>query len=197
MSRREVSLPNPAPRRRLQRRTIEFEGFLRHDGYWDIEGRLLDTKGFDFFSSRIELVPAGAPIHEMLVRLTIDDERVVRKAHAVIATGPYERCDEVVSSMAALVGERIGPGWRDTVRTRLPARSFCTHLSELLVAMATAAYQTQSMGKSPDGTNPLRAMASTTERPYFIDKCHSWKADGPLVRELFPQFSGTPSRREE
>lgn len=189
MNRPEKALPSPAPRRAFQRRRIELEGYLRQDGYWDIEGRLLDTRQYDYLDYRDAPIRAGTPIHEMLVRLTIDDEKLVREAHAVTASGPYERCREVEPQVAALVGKKIGPGWRDTVRRTLPARGFCTHLSELLVAMATAAYQTQSMGKRPDGVNPLKAMAAAAEKPFFIDKCHGWSADGPVVREVFPKLA--------
>ena len=197
MNQPERALPGPAPRRAFQRRKIEFEGFLRQDGNWDIEGRLLDTRQYDYLDYRDAPIRAGTPIHEMLVRLTIDDEKVVREAHAVIVSGPYERCSDVEPQVRALVGKRIGPGWREAVRKTLPARGFCTHLSELLVAMATAAYQTQSMGKAPDGVNPLTAMALAGEKPYFIDKCHGWSTDGPIVREIFPRFSATRSTAKE
>lgn len=30
---------------------------------------------------------------------------------------------------------------------------------------------------------------STTEPPFFIGGCHSWRTDGPIVAEMFPQFA--------
>jgi hypothetical protein len=29
----------------------------------------------------------------------------------------------------------------------------------------------------------------TTERPFFINGCYSWRTDGPIVAKLFPQFA--------
>ena len=27
------------------------------------------------------------------------------------------------------------------------------------------------------------------EPPFFINGCHSWRTDGPIVAKIFPQFS--------
>jgi hypothetical protein len=62
----------------------------------------------------------------------------------------------------------------------------CTHLRELLLPAATVAFQT--MGSWPKGGKVATADAPSREarKPYFIDGCKAWAADGPVVKELFP-----------
>ena len=46
--------------------------------------------------------------------------------------------------MRVIVGERIRGGWSMMVKAKLGGAAGCTHLMELLIPMATAAYQTLS-----------------------------------------------------
>ena len=43
-----MPLENPVKRECLHSRNIVCNGFLRNDGLWDIEARLIDTKSYDF-----------------------------------------------------------------------------------------------------------------------------------------------------
>ena len=190
-----MPLPPPDARRPLHSRAISFEGFVRADGLWDMEGRLVDRKSHDYLNHRGECRPAGEAIHDMSVRLTLTDQRVVTAACASMAVVPYSSCTDVQQGVQALVGARIGEGWKQTVRERLPMALSCTHLSELLVAMATAVYQTQSMGKDPDHSNPWPALAELTVAPHFVDKCHSWQRDGEVARAVFPLLYRPPAAR--
>jgi len=42
-----MPLPSPRPRELLTGRTITCHGFLRDDGLIDIEGRLVDVRGYE------------------------------------------------------------------------------------------------------------------------------------------------------
>ena len=59
---------------------IECRGFRRADGLWDIEGHLTDTKTYDFDTQFRGTVASGAPVHEMWLRLTVDDDLVIRES---------------------------------------------------------------------------------------------------------------------
>ena len=41
-----MTLSTPAPRKHRHTRTIHAEGFLREDGLWDIEARMIDSKTY-------------------------------------------------------------------------------------------------------------------------------------------------------
>jgi hypothetical protein len=183
-------------RRLMHRRSIECTGYLRNDGLWEVEARLVDTKPFaqrDHF--RGELQP-GDPVHDIGVRLAVDDALTIREAETTMRATPFPACVDVEPILQRLVGERIGPGWRDLVRRKIGRLETCTHLSELLGPAVTTLYQTMSYGKTPDGRSSLEDQSGAREPPFFLGGCHSWRTDGPVVAELFPQFA-TPSPADD
>ena len=134
-------------RRLMHRRSIECTGYLRNDGLWEVEARLVDTKPFaqrDHF--RGELQP-GDPVHDIGVRLAVDDALTIREAETTMRATPFPTCVDVEPILQRLVGERIGPGWRDLLRRKIGRLETCTHLSELLGPAVTTLYQTMSYGK--------------------------------------------------
>jgi hypothetical protein len=46
-----------------------------------------------------------------------------------------------------------------------------------------------SYGKTPDGRSSLEDQRGAREPPFYLGGCHSWRIDGPVVAELFPQFA--------
>ncbi|MBI5261364.1 MAG: DUF2889 domain-containing protein [Bradyrhizobium sp.] len=176
----------------MHRRTVECQGYLRDDGLWEIEARLVDTKPFAMQDRFRGSMQAGDPIHEICLRLAIDDEMTIREAETSMLATPYPTCIHVQPLLARLVGEKIGKGWREVVRQKIGRLEGCTHLSELLATAATALFQTMSYGKSPDGGDSLDSRTGLTERPYFVNGCYSWRTDGPIVAEIFPQFATKP-----
>jgi hypothetical protein len=83
-----MPLPEPDPRQPIHTRSVECRGYRRRDGLWDIEGRLVDTKSYPFENSLRGEIPPGEPLHEMWLRLTVDDALLVRDAVAVTDAGP-------------------------------------------------------------------------------------------------------------
>lgn len=161
---------------------------MREDGLWDIEAKLLDTRPFSYTDFRGRTKPADEPVHQMLVRITVNDEMTIVAAEAEMLDVPHKTCHHPASMIGSMVGARIGAGWKETVRKRLPISDGCTHLSELLVTMATAVFQTMAFGKDPANSDP-RIVANQSETPpFFLDKCHSWRRDLANVREIFPRW---------
>jgi hypothetical protein len=178
-----MPLSDATERTLLHERRIICQGYLRADGLWDIEGSLTDTKTYDFENRWRGDVLAGDPVHEMHVRLTIDDTFVIQVVEAASDATPYEACGAVPPMMQALVGENMGRGWSRTLRRLAGGAEGCTHITELLGRMATAAYQTvypYRAQNAPGGTD----MAKIAER--LVGSCRAWHEDGALVRELLP-----------
>ena len=98
--------------------------------------------------------------------------------------------------MQRLIGERVGPGWRETVRRKIGRLETCTHLMELLGPAVTTLYQTMSYGRNPQGRDTLENQQNSGERPFFIGGCHSWRTDGPIVAAMFPQFATKPVTKD-
>jgi hypothetical protein len=93
-------------RRLIHRRKVECQGFLRADGLWDIEGRLSDSKTHPVTLAEGRTVAAGQTYHGMLIRLTLDDDFVVRAVHVAMPDVPTSQCRGAVPGYQKLLGER-------------------------------------------------------------------------------------------
>jgi hypothetical protein len=188
-----INEENGERRRLMHRRSVECVGYLRHDGLWEVEARLVDTKPFAQRDRYRGELKAGDPVHDIALRLAVDDRMTIVEAETTMRATPYPTCIEVEPILQRLVGERIGKGWRELVRQKIGRLETCTHLSELLGPAVTALFQTMSYGKTPEGGSSMDHQRAAGERPFFIGGCHSWRTDGPIVAEMFPQFATRPA----
>jgi hypothetical protein len=178
-----MPLPESPKRTELHLRRIELRGYRRDDGLYEIDGRVVDTKTTPMrLEARGEVAP-GEAIHDMWVRLVIDEDLVVKDILAVTDASPYPVCPEAVAPMRVMVGERIRAGWSLMVKARLGGAAGCTHLMELLLPLATAAYQTISSVRlaRPDVLN-------RSGRPVKIDSCYAFASHREIVLRRWPQF---------
>ena len=181
-----MPLSDPVPRKHLHLRNVECRGYLRDDGLWDIEGRMVDTKTYAFPNRHRGEVHAGEPVHEMWLRLTIDDSMRIHEAEAVTDHGPFGMCPAIAGNFKRLEGLTIGPGFRRAVRARVGGTEGCTHLVELVDPIATTAFQTMTArrhsrewGTRSDGGS---------ERPRFLGTCHALASDSPVIKQQWPEF---------
>jgi len=164
-------------------------GYRRLDGLYDIEARLRDTKARDLDLQSGRNVPAGQAIHDMALRLVVDEELNVVDIAASTDASPFGICSDAVAALQSIKGLRIGAGWSRAVRERLARRANCTHLVELLGPLATVAFQTIA---------PVRlarpAAVDGRGKPVKIDSCYAYASDREVVRERWPDhYDGPPS----
>ena len=177
-----MPLSAPAPRQAIHDRHVHCAGFHRDDGLWDIEGHLRDTKTYPFENRERGTIEAGTPIHEMWMRLTIDDELTIHAVETHTDHSPYAMCPQIVPNFQRLVGLQIGRGFRRKVAQRLGGVHGCTHLVELLGPMATTVFQTMAGHRRT-------ASASQAERPpMFLNTCHAHASDSEVVKNIYPKF---------
>jgi hypothetical protein len=81
-----MPLPPPGDREKLHSRLYDLSGYRRADGLWDIEGRLTDTKTYDFPNEYRGSIGAGEALHDMWLRLTIDEDFKVHDVEAAISS---------------------------------------------------------------------------------------------------------------
>jgi hypothetical protein len=180
-----MPLSTPTDRKLTHTRVVTCRGFERSDSLWDIEGRIVDTKPYAFPNKdRGGEIKADEPLHDMSMRLTIDNELRVHDAEAVIDDSPYNYCKCVTPIVKQLIGLQIAPGWTFKSKSAMGNNRGCTHLTELLGPMATTAIQTL-FSKKP------RRVASGKNKPAktstsFINSCHSLSAYSPVVKEHWP-----------
>jgi len=168
------------PRKRLHVRRISYEGWQREDGLFDIEARLVDTKDHDLtLASGVR--PAGEPVHDMLARVTIDRHCVVQAIHTDAQRVPYPGgCDLLMPDYARLVGVNLLHGFRKTLYDVVGGIHGCTHMTELIAFMPTAAVQTfASLRRDTEGHG---------ERPFQLDRCHALETSSETVRRYYPKW---------
>jgi hypothetical protein len=185
-----MPLSQPVAREHIHTREISCRGFRREDGLWDIEGRMVDTKTYAFESRSRGTVEPGDPVHDMWLRLTIDDELEIRAVEAVTDKHPFPGCPGITPDYGRMVGTRIRSGWTRQVRERLGKAQGCTHLTRLLEELAVVAAQTVWPLRRRTAT---AAGAEEARPPPFIDTCHALRSDGPVVREHYPRWYRAPS----
>lgn len=176
-----MPLPQSVARAELHVRRIELRGYQRVDGLYDVEVRMVDTKADDLTVEGGRHVPAGEPIHDMSIRLVVDQHLNVADVFASTDASPFGVCPEATNTLQSLKGLRIGSGWSKAIRERLAGRKGCTHLTELLSPLATVAFQT--LGKVRE-KQPIAVDASG--KPSKIDSCYAYASDRELVRRQWP-----------
>ena len=183
-----MSFPESVARKHVHTRAIDYRGFERDDGMWDIEAHMTDTKTYAFKNNWRGEVKVGEPLHEMLLRVTIDDEFVIREVVAVTDNSPFQMCPSITPNYSSIIGIKMGPGWRKAIRMKVGGVRGCTHLTELLFPMATVAMQTiwpllRHRKKQPDSK-----VTKSKSRPLVLDTCHAWSTDSPIVKENAPDY---------
>ncbi|MBT8439215.1 MAG: DUF2889 domain-containing protein [Gammaproteobacteria bacterium] len=182
-----MPLDEPVTRECLHSRSIICNGYLRSDGLWDIEARLVDTKTYDFSNQdRGGHIKAGEALHDLSLRVTLDSNMVIQHAESVSDETPYNYCKQAGQNIASLTGLQIAPGWMRKVRQRIGGKHGCTHLTELLKTIATTAFQTMSYER--------RKNQDKETSPRLLDTCMSYASDSPVIKRDWPDvYSGDKS----
>ena len=178
-----LSLPT-VPRERLHGRSVTFYGYRREDGLFDIEGHLTDVKDHDF-ALLTGVRPAGVPVHDMWVRVTIDRAFNIVDIEAVTQSMPYPGfCDSIGPDYRKLIGVNLVEGFRKRLHELMGHTKGCTHITEMLVNVPTAAIQTFA---------GLREREDEGEgKPFQLDKCHALDTTGEAVRRYYPDWHRAP-----
>jgi len=188
-----MPLTDPAPRKLIHTRDIQCRGFERADGHWDIEAHMTDVKTYGVTNRAHDEIPAGTPMHEMWMRITLDQRMTILAMEAVTDHAPFRVCPEITPNFQRLVGLRIGPGFNTRVRELVGGTEGCTHLVELMGPIGTTAFQTMA-GRYRDSEMP-RDPNKPPPRPPLIDTCHAFASDGELVQAEFSAFYTGPSSK--
>jgi hypothetical protein len=178
-----MPLSKPNPRNQIHNRKIEARGFQRDDGLWDIESRLIDTKTYSFDNTDRGMINSGEAIHDISIRITIDDDMTVQSAEAVIDSGPFTLCGDITPAFKALEGLSVKPGWRKSVLQRLGGTKGCTHIVDMLLGpIAVTSWQT---------VNPARQKRNAPSgggKPPLLNSCHAFSAASRVVKREWPDY---------
>ena len=187
-----MPLPAAGPREPLPRRQLAGSGSRRADGMWDIEGSLIDTKTYGFKNVDRGEVKPGEPIHQMWMRLTVDDSLTIRAVEATTDHSPFAVCPAIVPNFQRLVGLSIAKGFYGKVVELLGGVEGCTHHVELIGRLATVAFQTIFPYRNRMAEREGRKN-DASRRPRLLNTCHAFAEDGDIARRLWPELD-TPHK---
>ena len=174
------------PRQRLHQRSISYEGFQRDDGLFDIDAHLVDAKDHDF-ELLTGLRPALEAVHDMWVRVTIDAKFVIHAIEVRTDGMPYpDACDHIEPAYGKLVGANLVDGFRKRLHADMSGIRGCTHVTELLGSLPTAAVQTFA---------GLRREDEGEHKPFQLDRCHALATTTHTVSRYYPKwYRGSEAR---
>lgn len=176
-----VSPSTDTDREELYFRHVDYIGYRRADGLWDIEGRFRDRRTVDCpCMDRGGMIYAGETFHEMLLTLTIDDEMFIRSLDVKIDKYPYKKCPAAEAVFKNAEGLQISTGFSKELRRRIPQKLACTHLFSLLIGAAGAAFQTMAQVRMMKYCRGVR--------PDPLDTCLAWDSSGEMVKREWPDF---------
>lgn len=195
----QQGLPTADRRKLLHERRYDIRGYEREDGMLDVEGKIVDLKPHSFDNHDRDYVPAGEPLHEMHLRLTIDHTFKIHKSVAATLYSPYRMCPGATDAYARLEGLTIGAGFNKRAAEAIGTPFGCTHITEMLRAMGTVAYQSmwpiirrreeeEEKKRQADESAGASQSEKPKKRPGLLGSCHAHAPWSEVVERNWPDF---------
>ena len=147
-----------------------------------VVGTLKDERFQEYHSLAGEILPSGI-IHHLTIRLLVNAASLLIEDVVVeMKTVPEAVCRETLHSLDALKGMAITKGFTIKAKKLAGGKQGCTHLIELLLVMAPAAFQGRITyrGREPNiDLSRIRGIITI-----LADTCHAWREDGPIVKKI-------------
>ena len=175
-------------RKLLHNRNISLKGYIRDDELFEIEAELLDTKNYDFQNHDRGAIKKGEPIHQMKIKLVIDENLFVVDAEAKTENSPYSICKNANSNFKKIIGLQIKSGWKREITKLIGGIYGCTHITELLSSVATAAFQTIYPYKTKQKNRNESQSGHNQEKPLLLGTCHAFNTTSEVVKRLWPKW---------
>jgi hypothetical protein len=182
-----MPLPPPAPRTLRHTRTIVCDGYERADGQWEVDGRLLDVKPDTIDNWGEGVIPAGQPIHDMYLRITVDSKMTITASEAAMDYHPWPICPSIAPAFGKLTGLTIKPGFTRKVSDLFGGINGCTHLGSLIGPVATTLMQSMVRARMKRASD-AQAKGTPRSMPPFLNTCHTWATNSPIVKREYPEF---------
>ena len=148
-----------------------------------VEGILKDDRFQEYHMITGETLLSGV-IHHMSICLLINCYNLsIEDIDVNLMSVPQNVCLETIGCLDSIKGLTITRGFTSKVKKLAGGKKGCTHLMELLLVMAPAAfqgliaYQTQK----PSAFDPDRAKSVLES---LTDTCRAWSEDGPFIKRL-------------
>jgi hypothetical protein len=160
-------------------REISMRTFNLGGHYIVVEGGLIDHR---YQSRQSKALKGPELVHHMVVRLKVKGPgMLIEQAEAKMPHHPREECPEMIPWIRNLEGLEIAPGYSMKVKKVIGGTKGCAHLTSLIIAMGESAVQGYWSAYGME-RRKMGLREQTIKK--FINTCHLWKEDGPIVKEI-------------
>ncbi len=143
-----------------------------------VEGSLIDHR----HQPEQDRAEKSELVHHMVIRLRVKGPgMLIEEAEATMPHHPREECPQVLPMIRSLEGLEVAPGYTMKVKRAIGGVKGCAHLTSLVIAMGESAVQGYWAAYGAEGRR--KGLREQTIRK-FINTCHLWKEDGPIIRGL-------------
>lgn len=149
-----------------------------------IEGFLTDERLFPYVIHSLGEERDKGMIHDVALTMEVTiPEMQILSSEAEMPVVPDAGCRDIKEAVRKLNGRRIQPGFTNEVRELFGKRAGCLHLTNLILAMSSAAVQGlwSYFSRMREGGLPS---LPRIDGAMLIDSCHMWRHDGPFVDRL-------------
>jgi hypothetical protein len=149
-----------------------------------VEGSILDERLFPFMLHALNEQRAAGPMHHFALAMELSLPGMeILSLKTEMPVVPDAGCREIQQRMQELIGRVIRPGFTNEVKELFGKAEGCLHLTNLLLAMSSAAVQGLWMlisrireGKAP----PLPEMDGSI----LLNSCYMWRESGPFEEKI-------------
>ncbi len=144
-----------------------------------VEGSLIDHRYRPIQNKESE---EAELVHHMVIQLKVKGPgMLIEQAEATMPHHPRAECPEMLPSIRNLEGLGITPGYTMKVKKAIGGTKGCAHLTSLVIAMGESAVQ--GYWAAYEAERVKKGLREQTIKK-FINTCHLWKEDGPIVKGL-------------
>lgn len=168
----------------IHTRTIKVNCYETDGASLVVEGYLLDERLFPYWIHALAERRDAGPMHHFVLAMELSvPELKILSLETQMPVTPDEGCRDIRGTMQKLVGRCIRPGFTNEVKGLIGRGTGCLHLTQLLLAMSSAAVQ---------GMWTIFSRDRQGERPPFpgiepsllLDSCYMWRENGPFVGKI-------------
>lgn len=160
-----------------------------------VEGILLDERLFPFMIHSVNERREAGPMHHVALTMELSLPGMeILSVKTEMPVVPDAGCREIQQRIQKLTGRFIRPGFTNEVRDLLGKAEGCLHLTNLLLAMSSAAVQglwtlvsRVRDGKAP----PLPKMDGSILR----NSCYMWREGGPFEEKIRQRLMETKGKQ--
>ncbi len=149
-----------------------------------VHGILKDQRYIRIFDVTGAVLEPGI-VHHMDVKMMIRTEpMIIEDVQAVMLHVPLSQCRTTLDNVEQLKGLEIKSGFSGMVRSIIGGKTGCTHLCNLIIAMAQEIVHGWLTQKRKDISPVPKDIDSFTEKQFLIDSCRMWTHNGPKMKSL-------------